>query len=309
MKIRVRLIGVAVALVSVANACGVEQGDALPDGESTPAEASGAVTSGGTASGISTGDLAGRVAPEACKPSLLGEGGDAIGSIYAVVDGELAGRCFGQRNDALIDAWTTLAAVTPREQRRLVVALAGVKADSDSLAFTTPVDDAQSRFAIAVNTNEAKRNPQELRLTIVHELAHVLTLAPGQLTQDTSASACKGYGTDAGCFVPDSYIAQWVAQFWSSQELRAQPSDGSSDQDLGDRRCAADRKYLGPYAASSPEEDFAESFSAFVFDIDVPAAVKPKMAFFQRFPALVAHRDLRRASGLPTPPNTFEGCG
>ena len=149
----------------------------------------GAPTSGTAASGVATGDLAGRVAPEACKPSLLGEGGDAIGSIYAVVDGELAGRCFGQRNDALIDAWTTLAAVTPREQRRLVVALAGVKADSDSLAFTTPVDDAQSRFAIAVNTNEAKKNPQELRLTIVHELAHVLTLAPGQLTQDTSASA------------------------------------------------------------------------------------------------------------------------
>ena len=45
------------------------------------------------------------------------------------------------------------------------------------------------------------------------------------------------------------------------------------------------------------------------FDLDVPAGVQPKMAFFAEFPELRASREIARAANLGEVPNNFDLCG
>ena len=58
-----------------------------------------------------------------------------------------------------------------------------------------------------------------------------------------------------------------------------------------------------------PEEDFAETFSAYVYDVETDAALADKLAFFDRYPEFVAIRENARALGLAGTEANFEGCG
>jgi hypothetical protein len=245
-----------------------------------------------------------------CVPAVVGEEFGTVPSIYAIVDGELGEVCFGEPSAVLEEAWAGLAAVTPIEELEPLVLLAGFDGGGDTLAFTA-FADARSvdRFLVAVDLVSAEDYPDELVLTMVHELAHVFTQTPDQLDVFADPELCETFWNGAGCFYDDSYVGQWIDDFWTEDELFAQPGDGSADEPLGEERCEVDPGYLGAYAASSPEEDFAETFSAFVFDLDVSSGVEPKMVWFDQFPELVAFRDLQRDSGLPEVPNPFDTCG
>jgi hypothetical protein len=245
-----------------------------------------------------------------CVPAVVGEELGSVPSIYAVVDGELADVCFGEPSEVLERAWADLAAVTPAEELEPLALLAGFDGGGDTLAFTAFADTRSvDRFLVAVDLFAAEDYPDELRLTMVHELAHVFTQMPDQLDVFADPELCDTFWNGAGCFYDDSYVGQWIDDYWTEDELFAQPGDGSADEPLGEERCKLDPGYLGAYAASSPEEDFAESFSAFVFDLDVPAGVEPKLDWFEAFPDLAAFRDLQRSSGLPGVPNPFDVCG
>ena len=64
------------------------------------------------------------------------------------------------------------------------------------------------------------------------------------------------------------------------------------------------------YAQSHPDEDFAESFAAFVFQIDVDSPqLEDKLAFYEERPELAAFRDRAVAAGLAGLPNDFDVCG
>lgn len=297
-----RWLVVSVAAVLALGACGVAEEDA---DLLAPAPGSGT----GIVDQTDRAALLDAVAIERCDKSLVGDEGGDVESIYRVVDGQLAGRCFGKPSEVVVDAWSTLAAVTPPQDLRLLAALATFKSDDDTLAFTVPVDDAYTRFVIAFNERTVRAGEQELRLTAVHEYAHVVTLAPDQLDVVSDPDDCNVYWNGGGCFRSGSYIDRWIGQFWTRADLRKQPEDGSTDDRLAEERCELSPRFLGQYAASSPEEDFAESFSAFVFDIDVPDSVQPKIDWFATVPQLAAYRDQRRASGLGQASNEFDRCG
>ena len=88
------------------------------------------------------------------------------------------------------------------------------------------------------------------------------------------------------------------------------PTDGSvaSDEEA-QARCDADAAYTGAYAATHPEEDFAETFSAYVFDVEVDAALRPKLEFFDRYPLFVEMRERARENGYASTEASFEACG
>lgn len=271
-------------------------------------------TGGGTGFGLLDGgdpaELAEAVADEPCDPALIAEDHGPVEAIYRLVDGQLAGLCFGDPSPILVESWLALAAVAPPEQLEPVVVLAGFASTDDTLAFAGAADEERyEEFLIAVDLISAEERPDEKRLTMVHEMAHVFTQTPDQLDVAADPDLCDTFWNGAGCFLPDSYVARWIADFWTEDDLAAQPEDGSADTDLGVERCEFDPTFLGSYAASSPEEDLAESFSGFVFDLDVPPSVQPKLDWFTQFPELAAYRDLQRVSGLPPVPNTFDVCG
>lgn len=248
--------------------------------------------------------------PLKCSPAVVGEEFGPVAAIYTVVDGELGEVCFGDPSRVLEDAWEGLARVTPTEQLEPLRLLAGYDGGGDTLAFTALADSRRvDAFLVAVDLTSADDYPDETQLTMVHELAHVFTQTPDQLDINADPEQCNTFWNGAGCFYPDSYIGQWIEDFWTEDDLFAQPGDGTAAEDLGEERCERDPGYVGSYAASSPEEDFAESFSAFVFDLEIPTGVEPKLDWFEAFPELSAFRDLQRSSGMSAVPNPFDICG
>ena len=47
--------------------------------------------------------------------------------------------------------------------------------DGDTLAFASMIGEGNDRFVIAVNLPKAANDPDELRLTLAHEVSHVFS--------------------------------------------------------------------------------------------------------------------------------------
>ncbi len=121
---------------------------------------------------------------------------------------------------------------------------------------------------------------------------------------------CDTYRSRDGCFLPDSLIAEWVQRFWADGQLDALDPEADPSVEQGEELCASDPSFLGAYAASDPEEDFAETFSAFVFAVPVDGPeIADKLDWMADQPGLVAFRGQAEAAGLSPLPNLFDGCG
>ena len=156
---------------------------------------------------------------------------------------------------------------------------------------------------------------EEFALTLAHEFAHLLTVSEGQIeyseevfdtywqsayekAMEQARSECEQYFLHEGCSTSASYLNLFVESFWS-QDMLAQFERVSQIEDvqLQDEALLAfyDQYYwefLNDYAATHPEEDFAESFAQFLLiDVDAGDSVYlQKIRFFEQFPELVEMR-------------------
>jgi hypothetical protein len=105
-------------------------------------------------------------------------------------------------------------------------------------------------------------------------------------------------------------MAAWIDRFWKPDDLARVDPDEDVGIDDGADLCAADPSFLGPYAASTPEEDFAESFAAFVYQVEAPTPeVQEKLDWLADQPGLAEFRDRAVAAGRGPLEGSFEGCG
>jgi hypothetical protein len=261
-----------------------------------------------------------------CDPADVEDDG-AVTVMHFVVRGELQEPCYvDQRDDGievdpvviendprLLVAWDLLVEVAPIELVDDISLIAGFEpcGDCDSLAFVSQLDEAGTFVILALDVVAATQDPDEMRLTMMHELTHVFAQVPGeQLVVSDGPSGCDTFYNGVGCFTDDSYLWAWIQEFWPADVLATLPSDGSlATDEEAEQRCNADAAYTGSYAATHPEEDFAETFSAYVFDVEVDAALAPKFEFFDRYPEFVAIRENARAAGYAGTEANFEGCG
>jgi hypothetical protein len=261
-----------------------------------------------------------------CDPVDVEDEG-AVTAMHFVVRGEIQDPCYVDQLDdditvdpvvidndpRLLAAWDVLVEVAPIELVDDISLLAGFEpcSDCDSLAFVTQLDVEGTFVLLAVDVAAATDDPEELRLTMLHELSHVFAQAPGeQLAVSSGPSGCDTFYNGVGCLTEDSYLWAWIQEFWPADVVAALPSDGSlATDDEAEQRCNIDPAYTGSYAARHPEEDFAETFSAYVFDVEVDPALTPKLDFFDRYPEFVAIRESARAAGYAGTPANFEGCG
>ena len=247
-----------------------------------------------------------------CDRQEIGESDGPLIGAYTVVDGELGELCFGLADPRLADSWETLTDIAAGEDLAPVAVFAGYRSDgsgSGNIAFAGPLGEDNLDFVVAVDLDEASADLAELRVTMAHEFAHVLTQVPDQLDIELAEAQCETFWNGNWCFARNSYIADWVAEFWTPEQLDSLPLNGEADTTAGEDRCNLDPTFLGSYAASHPEEDFAESFAAFVYNIRVPAEVSARQAFFVRYPELAAYRERAAGSGNQNLPNNFEACG
>jgi hypothetical protein len=251
-----------------------------------------------------------------CSQEAL-QGGDeefVFTSAYVVVNGELGGRCFGIDDDAILEAWNALATITPEGQLGDVVLFGGFEPDGEvaeeTLAFVNAVDSAGSGFQMSINTVDAIADPDELLLTLAHEFTHVFTATPEQLDRtDEAIDDCTTYFNGDGCYLDDSLMFGWITEFWDPDVLATVDRFQESVVDA-DARCLADDGFFGPYAASNPEEDFAEAFSAFVFGLEpVTDGQAERLEWIAAQPGLVEFGDRAAAAGLTPLANNFEICG
>jgi hypothetical protein len=240
-------------------------------------------------------------------------------SAFRVVGGVLAERCFGVDDRMIRSAWESLAAIAPADQLGDVALFAGFEPDGDNaaetLAFVNALDADGSSFQMSVNVVEAAVDADELLLTLAHEFTHVFTATGTELDRtDEGIEACATYLTDEGCYLDDSLMLAWVDEFWAGVSWAGDVLEGvgpvEDTADAADDRCAADDGFFGPYAATDPEEDFAEAFSAFVFRLE-PATdgQAERLDWIGRQPGLAEFRDRADAAGLTPLANTFEVCG
>ncbi len=244
-----------------------------------------------------------------CTPAAVGDDGGPVVAIYTVDNGNLGEVCFGNTDQVTEDAWDELAQFVPPEELSTLSLFASYESEDGSLAFAGPMDDAHTEFVIAVDRKTAAEDPAELKLTMAHEYAHVLTQVNAQFDPTADPEDCETFWNGTGCFLEGSFIADYVDAFWSDAALDSLPADGSADEDGGEERCLVDPGFLGAYSASHPEEDFAEVFSAYVFGVEVPAGVEPKTDFMDARFELQGYRDRALASSDETPPNNFDLCG
>jgi hypothetical protein len=261
-----------------------------------------------------------------CAPSDFEEEG-IVTAIHFVVQGQIQDPCYVDQRGAgddvspvvvdddprLIAAWESLASIAPIELVDDISLVVGYEpcATCSTLAFVTTLDEESTFFIIAVDVVSGADDPDELRLTMMHELTHVFAQRPGeQLIVQSQNSPCDTFYNGIGCFTEDAYLWAWIQEFWPAEIRDTLPADGGVGTDEeADERCAADAGYTGSYAAVHPEEDFAETFSAYVFDIETDPALTAKYQFFDRYPEFVSIRENARAAGLSGIDDDFDGCG
>lgn len=245
------------------------------------------------------------------QQGLAGDGDEDFVSAHVVVDGALGEVCFGPEDPTLLAAWDLLVAITPPDQLDPLAVFSGFEApDSDVLAYVDAVGQFDGRvFQMALNLSYSDPDDPELALTLAHEFSHVVTGRRDQLDRLSDPSSCDTYDNGEGCAEPDSYLYAWVDEFWSD-DLLAGLDVTVDDPDAAAERCSLDPGFLGEYAATNPEEDFAESFAAYVLEVDVTGdTVERKMAFFESRPELAAFRDRAEAGGLTGVDYEFDSCG
>lgn len=140
--------------------------------------------------------------------------------------------------------------------------------------------------------------------TIIHEFGHILTLNPEQVlvSDDLEQDDAKGYLTIEGYATHSSYLGKFIKQFWPDSLLTKwdvidTKSSYKKQQLLLQLYLNNKDQFLTDYAAESPEEDIAESWTFFVIlDKQTESLIKhQKVNFFYQFPELVTYRDEIRA--------------
>lgn len=228
-------------------------------------------------------------APAAAEPdaaALLRAGDLPLAARFAVVDGELGAPLAGAPA-AVADGrarWARLAALAPVELRRELSAFA-VYASTDATEAFTRLDERGDGWIIGVAPAVSARR---LDAVLLHELAHIATLGRGEVDLTADTAGCATFATRFGCARAGSCIARYVDAFWD-------PARGGADPEAttAERYRAARDAFLGPYAASLPEEDIVIIWIARVtghpLDSDV---LRAKAAFVGSCPTLA---ELERA--------------
>jgi len=233
---------------------------------------------------------------------------------HVVVDGDLGAVCFGQLDARLVSAWETLATITPAGQLNDLALFGGFASGQDNaettLAFVNTLDDDGTIFQMSINLDEGDADADELILTMAHEFSHVFTALSTEIDRTADPNDCDTFYNREGCYRVGSLMAEWIDLFWGDGLIDQIDPFTEPTSASGEERCLRNAGFFGPYAASSPEEDFAEAFSAFVLrlkpDSDEQAR---KIEWFANQPGLLEFQLLAIDADLGPLPNNFEYCG
>lgn len=218
---------------------------------------------------------------------------------------------YQQNTSAQKIVWDYFAAIIPASQRNEVANFI-ISSDGKGgmlASVQQNINDPQ-KWALNVDIVDIGK-PRNLTFTLIHEFGHLLTLNDSQVAIDSkvlsnpqdqqnyarAVSSCPQYFTTDGCSQPDSYINQFFNKFWPklypewSKVYIKRDQNGYFDL-IANFYQHHPTQFISPYAATSPEEDIAESWAHFILT-PKPAddsIAHQKVLFFYGFPELVQLR-------------------
>ncbi len=204
--------------------------------------------------------------------------------------------------------WSYFAAIIPADQRtELVEYVVATDGRGGMLASVAESSNQPQDWVLSVDIADAAK-PRDLTFTLLHEFGHLLSLNDSQVTPDPvllanpeslqlyerEAAACSQFIASGGCSKPNSYLNRFYDAFWPGLmdqwgKVNAAKGSGSYTSLLTQFYKDHASQFISPYAATSPEEDIAESWAHFVL-APRPARdsiAHSKVLFFYNFPELV----------------------
>lgn len=228
------------------------------------------------------------------SPVLRADVSEDVVARYDVHDGVLAAVVTGTDRAAYRERYQRFSQLVPDDLRMLVVGYVVFHPDDDSVAFVSSADDENDAWILGISDDG--RDDRDLDATILHESAHLATLGDDQL--DTSwRGDCPTFESVDGCLHPDAYLYDWVERYWTDllpdlAEIEA--AHGRRAAELIHQLYRAHRdRFVREYAATSPEEDLAETYAAWALDrTPTSDALAAKFSFFDQhdvFRAMKVH--------------------
>lgn len=191
--------------------------------------------------------------------------------------------------------WNYYTAIIPPGERTMLDSLVLFTDGLDNtLAWvdTSPFDE--TKWSLGVDLRDT-HDPRELTYTLIHEYAHLVTLSEDQMPY--SSQACNTYASDGYCATSSSYINQFVEQFWLEHLVEWSDINAITDEDEYYQQLEAfyntyQDEFITEYAATSPEEDLAETWSFFILSPKPHGATiaEQKILFLYQFDELVRLR-------------------
>lgn len=164
----------------------------------------------------------------------------------------------------------------------------------ETLAYVNYIDDKASRWYMAIDIEDSinmedNSLKEDFYFTIVHELAHVITLNDAQAIYNSEPSFGKYFEEDIS-FNEDSYLNEFYNRFWTYSIDESRIIQNIDNEDIRYKFFLRhENSFVTDYAATSPSEDIAESFAYFVIN-EKPMGNEiweQKIRFFYEFEELV----------------------
>lgn len=200
----------------------------MSDGSAEPA------TEIGTASVTVSGETA-RVVENVVYRQDVTRVGDVV-----VVDGEPAAPI---TDPTVAAVWEIVDTTWPEGQRDALRQLSVISEETRSLVGVVHPSSAGG-WILSLDAADLD-DPVLLQETIVHELAHIVTLSPDVFT--FGDGVCGGEQIPLGCAHDGTVLADFIATFWATGE----PGPA--------------HEFVNAYAASAAHEDLAETFTSMVW--------------------------------------------
>lgn len=206
--------------------------------------------------------------------------------------------------------WDYFAALIPAEQRSFVTEFSAMSdGQSHILAGVSRTDDF-NMWGLRVDVLDASDH-YDLTYTLMHEFGHLLTLKSSQVAADKlvilnpenekfyerAVADCPQYFAGDGCSTPGSYINEFFQRYWKGlyeewQAIDKTKEDATYAGSLHDFYETYADQFVTEYAATSPEEDIAETWAFFILapKPDGQSIADEKILFFYEYPELVQLR-------------------
>ena len=208
--------------------------------------------------------------------------------------------------------WDYFTALIPLEYRPTIAEFSVTTDGVDNvLAAVAQTYDDPNLWGLEVDIADTA-DYYYLSFTLVHEFAHLLTLAPDQVPPSMAifnnpddndiyleeVSACSTFFPGEGCSNPDSYINAFYEEFWVDiydewNEINLIEDEDEYYTALDEFYYKYEDQFLTDYSATHPAEDIAEAFGFFVF-AEKPngdTVAEQKILFFYQYPELVELRE------------------